>query len=99
MVRGFLVTFTPGRIGIGGVPCDAIVLTFINQTGSVVYLRNALLKEVKKNFPVPAAASRDMASAWRELVFAIPPDTHHNTYQCILQTNERVIRRLQQIAP
>ena len=71
-VPHFLVTFTPTQIQIGPTPHDAVMLTFINQTGSVVYLSRARLTEVQKNFPVPIAASRDMARGQRELVFLNP---------------------------
>ena len=64
----FLVTFTPSKIHIDQTPHDAVVLTFINQTGSIVYLSRARLTEVQKRFPIPVAASRDMARGWRELL-------------------------------
>jgi hypothetical protein len=28
-----------------------------------------------------------MARGWRELVFAIPPNLHHDSHECILQTD------------
>jgi hypothetical protein len=84
----FLVTFTPYQIQIGTAPHDAVALTFINQTGSIVYLSRARLTEVKKRFPIPVAASRDMARGWRELVFALPSNpTNFDHYECILQTD------------
>lgn len=94
----FLVTFTPSKIKIGEECHDSVLLTFINQTGSIVYLSRARLTEVQKNFPVPIAASRDMARGWRELVFAIPPDNFHSVYECILQTDVETGRAIASIA-
>jgi hypothetical protein len=87
-VPGFLVTPTPGQITIGSKPYDAVILTFINQTGSVVYLSRAKLKAVRRNFHIPIAASRDLAFGWHELVFALAsaPDSFNN-YECVLQTD------------
>ena len=81
----FSCYFHPTQIQIGPTPHDAVMLTFINQTGSVVYSR-ARLTEVQKNFPVPIAASRDMARGQRELVFLNPTSQIHDHYECILQT-------------
>ena len=97
-VSDFLVTFTPSKIAIGDSDYDAITLTFINQTGSIVYLSHARLREVKKRFEVPVAASRDMARGQRELVFAIPPSTKFDQYECILQTDVTHGRVLASIA-
>jgi hypothetical protein len=90
-VPGFLVTFTAIQVAIGQELFEAVMLSFINRTGSVVYLSRARLTEVQKNFPVPVAASRDMARGWRELVFAIPPNLHHDSHECILQTDGRAV--------
>ena len=50
-VQGFRVTFSPTRITIGEVEHDAVLLTFINQTGSTAYLFRARLCEVSRNLP------------------------------------------------
>ncbi len=97
-VPHFLVTFTPSQIQIGPTRHDAVMLTFINQTGSIVYLSRARLTEVQKRFPIPVAASRDMARGWRELVFAIPPSQNFDHYECILQTDAIVGRAIAAIA-
>lgn len=92
----FLVTFNPSQIQINGTPYEAVLLTFINQTGSIVYLYHVRLREVQKNFPVPKAASRDMARGWRELVLALPqPQTSssqqssYEHYEVVLQTDPK----------
>ena len=89
-VPHFLVTFTPDKITIGQEELDAVMLTFINQTGSIVYLSRARLTEVQKNFPIPITASRDMARGWRELVLRTPRDQVYTLYECILQTHKQV---------
>jgi hypothetical protein len=88
-VPHFLVTLTPGAATIGSQSHPGVDINFINQTGSVAYLSRARLIEVATNFPVPVAASRDLARAWRQLVLAIPPSPAFDRYECILQTNER----------
>ena len=88
-VPGFRVIFEPTQIEIGRQRFDAVNVAFINLTGSAVYLRHAQLKEVPKRFPVPAIASRDMATGKRELVLALPNETAFTHYECILQTNAR----------
>jgi hypothetical protein len=53
----------------------------------------------QKRFPVPVAASRDIARGWRELVLAFPADeVEFNQYECILQTNVRNGRAAASIA-
>jgi hypothetical protein len=52
-VPGFLVTFTAIQIATGQELYEAVMLSFINRTGSVVYLSRARSTEVQKNFPVP----------------------------------------------
>jgi hypothetical protein len=95
-VPDFKVTFTPTtRITIDGLDYDAVQLNFINQTGSIVYLHHGRLREVRKNFPIPSAASRNMADGKRELIFARSPtppnqNVRFDLYECILQTNEIV---------
>jgi len=93
-VPHFLVTFTPSNSNIGQATYDAVLFTFINQTGSITYLYHARLTENQKYFPIPAAASRDMARGWRELVFALPPeppqtDLSFEVYECVLQTDPK----------
>jgi hypothetical protein len=88
-IPNLLVTFTPMNLNIGPQQGDAVLLSFINRTGSIVYLTGAGLTEVRKRFLVPVAASRDMASGRRELVFAIPPDPAFTLHECTLQTGER----------
>jgi len=93
-VPHFLVTFTPSTSNIGGTPHDAVLLTFINQTGSIAYLYHARLTENPKHFSIPVAASRDIARAWRELVFALPPEPpqtelHFDVYEWVLQTDPK----------
>jgi hypothetical protein len=97
-VPHFLVTFTPTKIQIGPDPHDAVLLTFINQTGSIVYLSRARLTEVQKTFPIPIAASRDMARGQRELVFLNPASQIHDHYECILQTDATNGRAIASIA-
>ena len=70
-IQGFRVTFSPTRITIGEAEHDAVLLTFINQTGSTAYLFRARLREVSRNFPVALGASRDMAAGWRELLLGL----------------------------
>jgi len=84
----FLVTLNPFLMTIGAAPYDAVLLTYINQTGSIVYLSHARLREVQKNFPVAQIASRD-AQGWREQTFALPtnPAGSFDHYECILQTD------------
>jgi len=98
----FLVTFKPYSMLIDGVAYDAVLLTFINQTGSIVYLYHVRLREVRKHFPVPKAASRDMAGGWRELVLALPSPTIQNTtfehYEVVLQTDPKGGRAFAAIA-
>jgi hypothetical protein len=73
-----------------------VSLTFINQTGSIVYLSRAKLKASRK-FPIPIAASRDLASGWHELKFALPPNPPPTSsvpvvfdeYQCILVADDK----------
>jgi hypothetical protein len=85
---GFLVTLTRGEIKIGEQEHPVVVLTFINQTGNVIYLSRAKLKAVQKTFSIPATTSRDMARGWHEIVLATsskPGAFEH--YECILQTD------------
>jgi hypothetical protein len=90
----FLVTFNPFQIGIVtpigiGASHNAVLLTYINQTRSTVYLSRARLKEVPKNFPVPQSASRDV-QGWREQTLAVPSNPNvFDQYECILQTSDR----------
>src|SRR5277367_3154757 len=65
-VQGFRVTFSPTQITINGTQRDAVLLTFINQTGSTAYLFRTRLREVSRRFPVAQEASRDIAGGWRE---------------------------------
>ncbi len=97
-VPDFLVTFTASKIKIGAEDYDAVNLTFINQTGSIVYLSRATLVEAPQNFGVPTAASRDMARGRRELTFAIPPSQKFDHYECILQTDVEHGRAISAIA-
>lgn len=102
-VPHFLVTFTPmDQITIGDAPYPAILLTFINQTGSITYLYHARLTEIQKRFPIPVAASRDMARGWREVVFALPSNPpeplRFEHYECVLQTDPKSGRVLATIA-
>jgi hypothetical protein len=98
----FLVTFSPTKIDIGGTTYEAVLLTFINQTGSIVYLYHARLREVSKRFPVPKAASRDMSRGWRELVLALPAlnpsQPSFDQYEVVLQTDLKNGRALAAIA-
>ncbi len=86
-VPHFLVTLTAAQGAIGQQTGPGVVITFINQTGSIAYLSRARLIETPRNFSVPAAASRDVARAWRELALAVPPGTTFNRYETILQTD------------
>jgi hypothetical protein len=102
-VPHFLVTFAPTQIAIGTEQHPAILLTFINQTGSITYLYHARLTENQKHFPIPVAASRDMARGWRELVFALPPEPPQvglsfENYECVLQTDPKSGRAFATIA-
>jgi hypothetical protein len=90
----------PSKIGIGETDHDAIQLTFTNRTGAVLYLYRVRLRESPKRFAIPLAAARDIAGAWRELKFAIPPkriDSQqeyvliYDQHEAILQTNCSVI--------
>ncbi len=93
-VPHFLVTLTAAQGAIGNQTGPGVVITFINQTGSIAYLSRARLIETPKNFSVPSAASRDVARAWRELALAIPPNNTFDRYETILQTdiqNDRAI--------
>jgi hypothetical protein len=100
----FLVTFTRTNTTIGQERYPSILLSFINQTGSITYLYHARLTENQKHFPVPAAASRDMARGWRELVLALPEDDQEETglrfehYECVLQTDLKSGRAFASIA-
>ena len=102
-VPHFLVTFREHKNEIDGIPYDAIQLTFINQTGSIVYLYHARLKESPKKFSVPKEASRDIAKGWRELVFALHSTTDSQPikfehYECVLQTEPKSGRAYATIA-
>jgi hypothetical protein len=97
-VPHFLVTFTPAQGTIGNQFGPGVVITFINRTGSVAYLSRAHLIEMPKRFPVPPAASRDVARAWRELALAIPPSFTFDRYETILQTNIQLDRAIAFIA-
>jgi hypothetical protein len=102
-ISHFLVTFKPYKIQIDGTTYDAVLLTFINQTGSITYLYHARLKEIRKHFPVPQAASRDMARGWRELVLALPPTQNSQQlnfehYELDLQTDPKSGRAYASIA-
>jgi hypothetical protein len=81
-----VVSFDPFQIVIGD-EYNAVKITFTNRTGAVVYLHHARLRDVRRRFPIPQAAKRDMLGGWRELKFAVPPEgnafVHH---ECILQT-------------
>jgi hypothetical protein len=86
--RGFRVTFSPTRVTIDGTQHDAVLLTFINQTGSTAYLFRARLREVRRRFPVAQEASRDIAGGWRELLMSTnPTNGSFVRYECILQTD------------
>jgi hypothetical protein len=67
----------PDQMTINGQTFDAVVFTFTNQTGSVVYLYRARLRERPKNFPIPLAAS--LAEVDLETSFSclrgLPPQT------------------------
>lgn len=47
-ISHFLVTFTPTDMMIGKDQYPAILLTFINQTGSITYLYHVRLTEIEK---------------------------------------------------
>lgn len=80
-----VVSPIPGQstnIGIQGY--HAVGFTFVNDTGSVVYVRRVRLRERPKNFPIPPAAARDLSSGWHELKFA--------TQGALLKDRERVLQ-------
>lgn len=74
-----------------GAPTDAVGFEFVNQTGAIVYLYRARLREKRKNFPVLQAAVRDLSSGWRPLTLRYPKEAAYTHMECILQTNERVM--------
>lgn len=79
------VSFSKARARIGQNEHDALSITFLNNTGSIVYITNARILNCSKNFKVHSLASRDIASSSYELKFS--NGSEYKDRQIILQTS------------
>jgi hypothetical protein len=86
-VSGLEVRLSPGNIHINGQPHNAVSIDVINHTGAVVYVTGARIKSCSAHFPVPAAASRDIAEGSYHLAF-IDPTGQFSQRELTLQTNQ-----------
>jgi hypothetical protein len=87
-IRGLEVLPTQAQTKINGQAFDAVGLTFKNQTGSVVYLYRARLRENPKNFPIPLIAVKDISGGWRSLKFQAPNSIEFIDDERVLHTNK-----------
>jgi len=76
------------QLDIRNTSYNGIVLTFLNNTGSIVYLTNARISKCTKRFMVCTDCTRDIADSSYELKFS------HNyglvdKRQITIQTNEK----------
>jgi hypothetical protein len=78
-------------MNIGGNDYPAIAITFLNNTGSVVYITNARLLKCSSLFQVPVDATRDIASSSHELQFLGCNEKTLTKRQITLQTNETTV--------
>lgn len=72
---------------IDGQSHDAVAIDVINHTGTVVYITAARIKSCSALFPVPTAASRDIAEGSYHLAF-LDQNGHFNQRELTLQTNQ-----------
>ncbi|PYI93101.1 MAG: hypothetical protein DME97_07285 [Verrucomicrobia bacterium] len=70
--------------------CEGIEITFVNKTGSVVYLSNGRLLGITSDFAVHQLAARDISDSSYELKFFDSANKTFHIRQTILQTDQSV---------
>jgi len=82
------ISISKGKMRMGEVETDSLILNFLNNTGSIIYLTNVRIADCSKEFSVHPIASRDIAELSHELKFVNKEKKEFCERQIILQTNQ-----------
>ena len=75
-------------VKMNGKDYQGVSFTFLNNTGSIVYLTNVELKKCSRHFPVDPHAFRDFVRLSHELKFFDEIEKKYIKRQITLQTNQ-----------